>query len=180
MSKLLLYCAISFLISFVLLTALPSQALAQKSLSLEKQSQQVSRTDDVVQVTTTTKSERATASSPAALTTTTTATGSATASGSIDIPTGFAPNLSTYINWLLSAIIVLALLLAFFHFITAGIEWITSGGDKSKTDNARSRITHVFIGIIILSASYAIIQFIAYILGFESLNDALSSMTRIQ
>lgn len=178
MSK-LLRCTIIFLVSFVLFTSLPSQALAQKSLSLEEQSQQVSRTDDVVQVTTATKSERAT-TSPTSLTTTTAATNSATASGSIDIPTGFAPNLSTYINWLLSAIIVLALLLAFFHFIMAGIEWITSGGDKSKTDTARSRITNVFIGIIILSASYAIVQFIAYILGFESLNDALNSMTRIQ
>jgi len=185
MSKLLLSFAFSFLLSLVLLTTIPQEVVAQKSVSLEEQSQHISRTDDVVQVTTTTKSDRATQSSTSAslssaAASTRSASANSTTSGTINIPTGFAPHLSTYINWLLSAVIVLALFLAFFNFIVAGIEWITSGGDKSKTDNARSRITSAFIGVIILASSYAIVQFVAYLLGFESLNDALNSIGRIQ
>jgi hypothetical protein len=46
------------------------------------------------------------------------------------------------------------------YFIWGAIEWITSGGDKGKTEAARNRITNAVIGLIILVSSFTIIGFI--------------------
>lgn len=94
-------------------------------------------------------------------------------------PMGFASNLGSYINSVLSIVIVICLLLVFFNFIQAGFQWITSGGDKGKTEEARNRIVNAVIGIIIVSSSFALLGFVAYILGFDSVNDALLNVERI-
>lgn len=178
-----------FVVCFIFLQLLDTPVAAQKNRPLGEQSQEVIRNGDVIQVGTQSKIDTTTSangSESSALATTSTSSAqpssnnssSATASGFIR-PQGFALSLTSYVNWLLTTIIVLALLLAFAQFIIAGFEWITSGGDKSKTESSRSRIVHVFIGILVLSASYAIIQFIAYLLGFGTLNEALSNIRRI-
>lgn len=97
----------------------------------------------------------------------------------IEQPQGFANNLGSYLNFVLGFVIVVSLLLAFLNFIQAGIQWITSGGDKGKTEEARNKIVHAVIGILIVSSSFAVASFVAYILGFESINDALFSISRI-
>ncbi|MEX0896297.1 MAG: pilin [Patescibacteria group bacterium] len=154
---------------------------AQKSLPLDQQSQEVQRTGDQVQIgmqgqdDTSPTNELASANQDTIST-----TRSASLSGIANTPPqGFASSLTQYINWLLSAVMVIVLLLAFFQFITAGFEWITSGGDSSKTESARQRIINAFVGVLIVSAAYAVTQFVAYILGFESINDALTNVRRI-
>ncbi|MDQ5950953.1 MAG: hypothetical protein QG639_230, partial [Patescibacteria group bacterium] len=83
-------------------------------------------------------------------------------------PEGFAGDLGSYINSILGIVMVVSLLLVFFNFIQAGFQWITSGGDKGKTEEARNRIVNAFVGILIVSSSFALLGFVAYILGFES------------
>lgn len=92
----------------------------------------------------------------------------------IDPGTGFATDIGALINAVLSFVMVLGALLVFFYLIWGGIEWITSGGDKGKTEGARNKITAAVIGLIILAASYAILQLILRFLGFTGLNDALN------
>lgn len=99
--------------------------------------------------------------------------------GSITQPLGFAPDLGTYINAILNMVIVISLLLVFLYFIFAGFQWITSGGDRGKTEEARNKIIHAGIGILIVSASFALVTFVAYILGFSSVNDAISHIQPI-
>jgi hypothetical protein len=94
-------------------------------------------------------------------------------------PMGFAEDLGSYINAILSLVIVVSLLLVFFNFIMAGFQWITSGGDKGKTEEARNKIVNAVIGILIVSSSFAVAGFVAYILGFESFNDAMQNVSRI-
>jgi hypothetical protein len=94
-------------------------------------------------------------------------------------PAGFADNIGSYLNSVLGIVIVVCLLLVFYHFIAAGLQWITSGGDKSKTEEARNKIVNAVVGILIVSASFAVVGFVAYVLGFDSFNDALSSVSRI-
>ena len=57
------------------------------------------------------------------------------------------------------------------------MEWITSGGDKGKTESARNKITAAIIGLIVLASSWAVLMLILGFLGtdlnqlFESINN---------
>lgn len=93
--------------------------------------------------------------------------------------TGFATDIGALLNAVLSFVMVLAALLVFLYLIWGGIEWITSGGDKGKTESARNKITAAVIGLVILAASYAILQLVLRFLGFTGLDDALNNVTTI-
>lgn len=54
-----------------------------------------------------------------------------------------------------------AILLAMLMF--GGFEYITSFGDPKKAELARTRITNALIGIVIIFASYWIVQLVDYI-----------------
>jgi hypothetical protein len=90
-------------------------------------------------------------------------------------PAGFADNASGLINSVLTIVMVVAALLVFFYLIWGGIEWITSGGDKGQTEKARNKITAAVIGLIILAASYAILNLALSFLGFSGLDDVFRS-----
>ncbi len=47
-------------------------------------------------------------------------------------------------------------LLVFIYLIWGGIEWLTAGGDKSKTESARTKITNAIIGLAIVASAFAI------------------------
>lgn len=85
------------------------------------------------------------------------------------LPIGFADNMTVLITSLLSVAIAFVALLVFFYLIWGGIDWITSGGDKGKTEQARSKILAAVIGLIIVAASYAIVQLLVRFLGYPSL-----------
>jgi hypothetical protein len=93
--------------------------------------------------------------------------------------TGWATDFGALINSVLSIVMVIALLLVLLYLVLGGIEWITSGGDKGKTESARNKITAAIIGIIILAAAYALTQLVAWLLGFGGLGDAFTKVQRI-
>ncbi|PIY79614.1 MAG: hypothetical protein COY81_01625 [Candidatus Pacebacteria bacterium CG_4_10_14_0_8_um_filter_43_12] len=92
---------------------------------------------------------------------------------------GWATDIGKLINSVLNIVMVVALLMVFLYLIMGGIQWITSGGDKGKTEEARNKITAAVIGIIILAAAYALVQFVAWILGFSDLSSAIKDVSRI-
>lgn len=92
---------------------------------------------------------------------------------------GFATSIGGLINGVLSFVMVLAALLVFMYLIWGGIEWITSGGDKGKTESARNKITAAILGLIVLAASYAILLIALNFIGFENLGDAFSNVRTI-
>jgi hypothetical protein len=102
-----------------------------------------------------------------------------TSTSQIVKPNGFVNDLGVYLSSILSLVMVVCLLLVFYNFIQAGFQWITSGGDKSKLDDARMRIINAFIGIIIVSASFAIAGFVAYILGLGSVQEVLTTIPKL-
>ena len=91
--------------------------------------------------------------------------------GEVQATKGFAANLGSVLSSLLSFVMALAALIVFVYLIWGGIQWITSGGDKSKTEEARNKITAAVIGLIVLAASYAILQIGLRLLGFTSIGD---------
>lgn len=58
----------------------------------------------------------------------------------------------------------LALLVMLFM---GGFNWITAGGDKSKIEAARDRMTQAVIGIVILASVFAIYQIILNFFGLQ-------------
>ncbi len=92
---------------------------------------------------------------------------------SADLPTGFFDNPNELITNLVNIAFVIAIILVFFYLIWGGIEWITSGGEKGKTESARNKITAAVIGLIILAAAYAILTLTLQLLGYENLDAAL-------
>ncbi len=102
--------------------------------------------------------------------------GSATlvAAQTIDPPAAFFGNVGDLINSVLTFVVAIAALLVFLYLIWGGIDWITSGGDKGKTEAARNKITAAVVGLIILAAAYAILTIaLGFLAGGSDLNGLL-------
>ena len=93
----------------------------------------------------------------------------------VDPGKGFANDFGGLLNGLISFVMIISAILVFLYLIWGGIEWITSGGDKGKTESARNKITAAVIGLIVVAASYAILTLALNFLGFTDLNDVFTS-----
>ena len=60
-------------------------------------------------------------------------------------------------------------LLLLVQLLWSGIDWLKSGSDKEALANAQRRITHAIAGFIIFFSVFAIINFLAPVLGLEFL-----------
>ncbi len=89
---------------------------------------------------------------------------------------GYVSDLSSVITTAINLIFIVAVILAFGFLIFGGIQWITSGGDKGKTEEARNKITAAVVGLLILGASWAIINFTLKILGLGSFTEVMSDI----
>ena len=76
-------------------------------------------------------------------------------------------DLGKLIQSLLTVTLGIVGLLVFIYLIWGGIEWITAGGDKSKTESARSKLTNAIIGLAIVAAAFAISQVLSTFFGIK-------------
>ena len=67
-----------------------------------------------------------------------------------------------------SVVIIVSGILVFVYLVWGGLEWLTSGGDKGKTESARNRITAALVGLAIIAASWALVQIIGYFFVYKS------------
>jgi hypothetical protein len=96
--------------------------------------------------------------------------------GSLTLSQGYASNIGPIISGVLSFIMAISALLVFLYLILGGVQWITSGGDKGKTEEARNKITAAVIGLIILAAAYAVLKIMLGFLGLESITGAFQKV----
>lgn len=94
----------------------------------------------------------------------------------VDAPDFFFTDVGQLINRALNFVMVLGALLVFMYLIWGGIEWITSGGDKGKTESARNKITSAVIGLIVLAASWAILGLVLRFLGAGDINQLIDQL----
>lgn len=87
----------------------------------------------------------------------------ALAATTIETPAAFFTDIGSLISKALNFVLIIGALLVFMYLIWGGIEWITSGGDKGKTESARNKITAAIVGLIVLASSWAILLLV---LGF--------------
>jgi len=64
---------------------------------------------------------------------------------------------------------VVAVILTFAFLLWGGIQWIMSGGDKAKYEEARNRITSALIGLAIVALAWLIIKLVTYFFGLPDL-----------
>lgn len=83
-----------------------------------------------------------------------------------DGSTGFA----SFVGRILTIILTIAALILFVMLLWGGVEWITSGGDKSKVEKARNRISQSIIGMIVLAATIALFSLLQIAFDFKVLN----------
>lgn len=83
-------------------------------------------------------------------------------------PPGFLiEDIGKFISSIAGVALIIAAILVFIFLVWGGIQWITSGGDKGKTEEARNRITAALVGLAIVAAAWAIVQLVAYFFGID-------------
>ena len=83
-------------------------------------------------------------------------------------PTGMRiTDVGMLISALVGTLLILAALMAFLYLILGGIQWITSGGDKTHMETARNKITHAIVGLIIVGAAWAVMVLVQNFLGIN-------------
>ncbi len=94
----------------------------------------------------------------------------------IQPPTGFSKNIGNWITSVMTFIMIICSLLVLGFLIWGALNWITSGGDKGKVDQARQKMIAAVVGLIIVAASYAILMLVLAFLGFESVEELFASI----
>lgn len=69
-----------------------------------------------------------------------------------------------YTVYLWRAAITFGSLAVIVYFLLGAFTWITSGGDQSKVEDARNKITNAVIGLVLLVSSFVLLSFLSKIL----------------
>lgn len=77
-----------------------------------------------------------------------------------------AGGISLFLNNLIALIYIITAVVFTFMLLFGALQWLLSGGDKEKVANARNRITHAIIGIVLFGVAFAVIQVVAKFTGF--------------
>ena len=77
-----------------------------------------------------------------------------------------AIGVTKFLNNLITLIYIISIIVFVFMIVFSGVEWLSSGGDKEKVANAQRRLTHAFIGIVILSIAFPILRVVGVFTGF--------------
>jgi hypothetical protein len=84
-----------------------------------------------------------------------------------DIEAGGNFTIASLIASLINGAILISALAVLLYLILGGFQWLTSGGDKGKTEAARNKITAALIGLLIVLASWAIYNLILSFFGID-------------
>lgn len=80
-----------------------------------------------------------------------------------------APGLfAKFFSALIGLLLTIATLWAFVNLIQGGLQWISSGGDKTALEGARNRITNAIIGLFITFTAWSIYILLLRLLGISS------------
>ncbi len=69
------------------------------------------------------------------------------------------------INVALNLLFLAGIVMAIVFVIYSGVQWVMSGGDKQKLQNARNRLTYSIVGLIVIALSFVIINSVVALLG---------------
>ena len=87
-----------------------------------------------------------------------------------------ANSIGPVVSSVVTILLIAAAIIALFFLIWGGIKWITSGGDKSKVESARSTIIASIIGLIIALLAFFIITIVLGIFKLSLSNLSLPTI----
>lgn len=87
-----------------------------------------------------------------------------------DSPTSAPQQFAITMATLWQTLIIVGGLAFLLYFLWGGLNWIMAGGDKSKLEEAKGKITQGIIGLAILAASFVIVKFLEGAFGLDLLN----------
>ncbi|MBI3385424.1 hypothetical protein HY030_04490, partial [Candidatus Gottesmanbacteria bacterium] len=73
--------------------------------------------------------------------------------------------------------IILAAIGTLIYLLWGAFEWITSGGDKTNLENARNKIVHAIIGLVIVAAIWVLFGLVQNFLGIKITGDKKSVLS---
>jgi len=91
------------------------------------------------------------------------------------VPTDPGKGLAFYIAALWQTVVTVGGIAFIIYLVWGGIEYLTSGGDKGRIDDAQKKITSSIIGIVILISSYAVTYFIQQVFKINILKPVFPS-----
>lgn len=75
--------------------------------------------------------------------------------------------ISNFLTALVNLAFVIAAVIFVILLLWGALEWMLSGGEKEKVEGARNRLTHAFVGLLILAVAFAILQLLGQFTGFK-------------
>lgn len=79
-----------------------------------------------------------------------------------------------YVSSIIGVMTIFASVWFLFQILYAGYEWISAGGDTKKIASSRDRITHAFIGLVIVVGSWSLLAVAGQFFGYNTLVDPTS------
>ena len=81
------------------------------------------------------------------------------------------------ITQIINIAFAIGVLLTLAYLIWGAFNWITSGGDKSKTGEARSKIIAAVVGLILLAAAWGLLNLVLQIIGAGDIQGIFNNLT---
>lgn len=72
-----------------------------------------------------------------------------------------------FVTSIIGAFLFIGFIFALLYLLLGAISWITSSGDKVKLEEARNKIIHAIVGLVILAGAWVIILFVGTWLGID-------------
>lgn len=77
--------------------------------------------------------------------------------------------LNGLLNWGITLLLYVIILLSFIFVVIAGLKWMLSQGDKKAVDEARKTLTLAIGGLVLALLSFFIVNLIGYAFGIHLL-----------
>lgn len=79
-------------------------------------------------------------------------------------------NFTLVVSTIIGVFTVIGILYFMFQLFIGAIGWISSGSDKQAMDNTKKRLTHAFIGLLMVVVSYTLVAIVGAIVGIDIIN----------
>jgi len=90
------------------------------------------------------------------------------------IPTGgLSGDGGQIIGWIITLLLIAAVIIATAFVVYGGFLWMTSGGDKTKVEAARKTIVFSVVGLILCFVSFLVVALFGSLFNIDLLNISL-------
>lgn len=90
------------------------------------------------------------------------------------------PDILKLVSSVVGFMTIVACIWFLFQILLAGYEWTSAGGDTKKIADGKNRITHAFMGLVIVVGAWSLLAVTGQFFGFNTLVDPTQVMEQLQ